>query len=110
AVHGGGGGGEGGQAGDAVLQRSAADVGVVEERLLAERRVDDQRDLAVDQAVDDVGALVLVHFPGEAGGDAVVLEEFAGAHGGDDLESEVREIARQVDHDRTLVVVVDGDE
>src|SRR5205823_371256 len=33
AVHGGGGGGEGGQARNPVLQRGAADVGVVEERL-----------------------------------------------------------------------------
>ena len=71
-----------------MLQRGAADVGVVVERLAAERSVDHQRDLAIDHAIDDVRPLVLMDFPGQAGLDAVLLEKVARTGGGDDAESE----------------------
>ena len=60
-----------------MLQRGAPNVRIVVIRLAAERRVDHQRDFGVDHSIDDVGPLVLVHFPNELRTNAVLLEELA---------------------------------
>src|SRR5205823_8035899 len=48
--------GDGCNAGDAVLHRRGADLALVRAAAFARRRVDDERDLAILHAVDQVGA------------------------------------------------------
>ena len=106
--------GRGGQrrdAGDAELQGDLADVGVVEERAAAERRVDDQRHFAVDHAVDDVRARTSCTFHTSADLDAVLREELArAADVAISLKPRSCRSRASCTTSGALVVVVDGDE
>src|SRR6185295_14151218 len=97
-----------GDAGHLRHGRRAADGAVVEERLAAERRVDDEADLPVDDLVGDVRP-PLVHLVDHLDVDPVRAQErrrpAARRHG----EAEAREVARDR-HDGRLVAVVDADE
>jgi hypothetical protein len=73
--------------------------------LLAQRRVQDQVDLAVLDAVDDVRA-AFVHFVDALDRDAGGLEHAPGAFGGEQLVTQARQFAR-FGHDRALVDVLD---
>ena len=105
---GGGGAGERGDARHLVHHRGAADRAIVEERLAAERRVDDEIDLAVDDLVGDVRP-AFVHLEDDVDVEAVGAQVGGGPARRDQAEAELGEIARDRQQVR-LVVVVDADE
>ena len=94
--------------GHPVLQRRPPDGVVVLLGELAERRVDEQLDLARHQQVDRVGP-ALVHLEHPLGGNAAGAEVPRGALGGEDPEAEPVEPPRDRHH-VGLVVIVDRDE
>ena len=90
------GGGGAGQRRDArhfVHHRRAAHGAIVEERLAAERRVDDEIDLAVDDLVGDVRP-PFVHLEHDVDVEAVRAQVRGGAARGDQAEPELGQIAR----------------
>ena len=92
----------------ALVERGGADLHFVLARDGAGGRVDDERDLAVLEHVEDVGA-AFVQLEEALDRDAGVLERGGGAGGAVDPEAERLQPAREVE-DGGLVGVADADE
>lgn len=102
------GGADGGDVGEASVEGVAADGVGVEDGLFADGGVDDEVDVHVDDAVDDVGA-AFGHFEDEFGGDVIVDEGDAGTLGGEDFEAHAVELSGEGDG-ALFVGVFDGEE
>src|SRR6187402_2825404 len=103
-----GGAGERGNRRHALEHGGAPDGAVVEERLATERRVDDERNAAVQELVADVRA-ALVDLEDDVRVQAVRAQVRGGAARGHQLEAQARELARD-GHHTGLVQVVHADE
>src|SRR5208283_1564909 len=106
AFGGGLGGGERGDGGNAREHGGAADGLLVEDGVLAARRVDDELDALLFDEIDGVGA-ALGHFEDALDDESRALKHLGRAFGGDDLEAEVDIAAGERDN-ILLVRIVDG--